>query len=602
MKYVIRLLPVLLALFTLSACDTPADVRVGGTPVNGGSGSLDPDDDFNIVAYFYTDRPVSNLRYICTRSGTLPIVGKTNNNGSFVCPRDRRVSFYVGEPAGLKLGDVDLKIYGNRAPVADDGSDDGEADARENVTITPSTLYGSAADYSKNEVANIFQLLRLIDTSTGAEPQDRIIISDEMHAMFNSFATTVSLSVTPDDFFAYIGPIVAAANSASITLRSGGVALSPPDPNLKTLVNRSLVAARAGLYRYVPPIQGFERSGAAVTRAFNASMGLLVGRNGQASGMGYSWVKTLGVGDVFETMTLTPGGGVLANGTLNNLTFTSAINDPLMVTGRFVNDLLLAASTLLDPTDTTNYKIPYTYTFNGSDVGKFTQGAISDNLTVYRQFESLPDIDLDALGGALVLPREFGVLYQDYPDGSLVTDAQRANTTSYGGANKTLRFRILPNGDIVSVTTGRECETVSDDNGQYRHPDSTPESLIGQVGGIFQDSGKRYITFMLAVYDPAHPDFGFQLGTPALDGAALDPVVISLDSAPIQLLNKFCDPDLTDCDRYVEWFNSDVFYAQVAAPLIASNGTIPDVESGQAYLRKPGYMGRISGFTAFSCP
>lgn len=612
MKYVFQSLLVMLALGVLAGCDVAADVRIGGDPVNGGGGSLDPENDFNIVAYFYTDRPVTNLRYICSKSGALPISGKTDINGSFVCPRDRRVSFLVGEPNGLKLGDVDLEIYGKRAPVADDGSDNGEADARENVTITPSTLYGSVADYDTNEVANIFQLLRLLDTSSGSSAQDIIEISDAVHTMLASapgLGSGIDLSLNPDTFVtSYANQsspsanlILSGATAAGINLRTGGVALNPPSTYLKPLVNKALLASRAGFYRYAPPIQGYYPEPPATTQDFfTGSLGMLMGRNGQTTGIGYSWVIKSG-GTTFETMTLNSGAGILADGALSDVVFSSAVNDDFSVSGRFVNDRLLADSRLLDPSDAANYKIPYTYAFNGNDVGSFIQGLVEDTLTVYRQFESLPDVDLDLLDGAGALPREFGLVYLDYPDGSQATDAQRSDS-EYGddGSEKFLRFRMLPNGDIVSVASGYECTNVVDDgNGRYRRDDSTPESLIGQIGGVFVENSKVYTTFMLAIFDPAMGEhFGFQLGTPALDGVALDPVVV--DNAGL-LFNKFCDPALADCDRYLEWFNSDVFYA-VVEPIIETGGSLPGTNTDQEVLRKPDYFGRVLDFIEFTCP
>lgn len=622
MKYVSSTALATLLLFALQGCDIAADVRIGGTPVNSGGNPLDPEDDFNIQAYFYTDRPVEGLRFVCTGSAMTPVSGKTDENGGFVCPRASRATFYVGDPNGLSLGAVDLKIFGNRAPVADDGSNSGEADARENVAITPLTLYGTtwsstvgcSPDPRYCQVANVFQLLYLLDTSVaGANRQDRLIVSPAMHAAISSFAPSMVLNQTPDNFKASYELLIAdAASDAGITLRSGGVGLNP-SAALPDLVKRSVRAQRAGLYRFAPPILGFDNADVtAVTYAFRGTMAMLVGRNGQTSGIGYSWETDFLLSQhYFDTMSLTPGSGATLDpgGLLTNIVFTSAENGDFTVTGRMVNDRLFGDVSLLDPANSANYRIPYTYGYSTADVGEFTEGLIQDHVTLYRQLEGLPDVEMDLLDPGY-LPREFGLLYQDYPDGTLVTDVQRADLTGYGGVAKPLRFRILPNGDIVSVTYGYNCDQpgfseVTDVAGQYQRGDGTHEAVIGQVGSVFEtvtgSLRKRYMTIALAVYDPTHADHGFQFGTAALDGVALDPVVIDIDNVNgPQLLNKFCDPAVADCDGYLEWFNTIRFYEDVVEFLVVND--LPQNDPAAAtYLRKPGYFGRVSGFQEF-CP
>lgn len=622
MKYVSITALATMLMLALQGCDIAADVRISGAPINSGGNPLNPDDDFNIRAYFYTDRPVEGLRFTCTGSAMTPVVGATDENGSFVCPRASRVTFYVGDPNQLSLGSVDLKIFGNRAPVADDGSDDGEADARENVAITPLTLYGTtyttttgcSPDPRYCQVSNVFQVLHLLDTSSaGAQSQDRLIVSPAIHAAISSFAPSIVLNQTPDNFIiSYRGLIDNAATGAGITLRSGGLALNPSSA-LPELVARSVRAQRAGLYRFAPPILGFDPPNATTpSSAFRGTMAMLVGRNGQTSGIGYSWeTDFLTTQHYFDTMSLTPGAGATIdpNGLLTNIVFTSAENGDFTVTGRMVNDRLFGDISLLDPANTSNYRIPYTYAYSTADVGQFTEGLIQDHVTLYRQLEGLPDVELDLLEAGY-LPREFGLLYQDYPDGTLVTDVQRANLGGYGGTPRPLRFRILPNGDIVSVTPGYNCSEpgfseVEDVNGQYQRADGTPEAVVGQVGSVFEvvtgPDHKRYMTIALAVYDPNHPDYGFQFGTAALDGVALDPVVIDIDNgvAP-QLLNKYCDPAVADCQGYLEWFNTIRFYEDVIEFLVIND--LPQNDpAAETYLRKPGYFGRVSGFQEF-CP
>lgn len=633
MKYVSITALATLLMLALQGCDIAADVQISGAPVNSGGNPLDPDDDFNIRAFFYTDRPVEGLRFRCTGTAMTPVSGTTDADGAFVCPRASRVTFYVGDPGELSLGSVDLKIFGNRAPVADDGSTDGEADARENVAITPLTLYGTtytttvgcSPDPRYCQVSNVFQLLHLLDTSAaGAHKQDRLVISPAMHTAISSLAPSIVLNQPPDNFItSYSGSptnfILEAATDDGITLRSGGVALNPSS-ELPDLVKGSVLAQRAGLYRFAPPILGFDSPDVtAVTFGFRGTMAMLVGRNGQASGIGYSWETDFLAGQhYFDTMSLTPGAGATIDpdGLLTNIVFTSAQNGDFTVTGRMVNDRLFGDVSLLDPANTDNYRIPYTYNYSATDVGEFEEGVIKDHVTLYRQLESLPDVELDPLDPGY-LPREFGLLYQDYPDGARVTDVQRADLLGYGGVAKPLRFRILPNGDIVSVTYGYNCDQpdfseVVDVDGQYRRADGTPEAVIGQVGSVFETvttSGgsqihKRYITIALAVYDPTHADYGFQFGTPALDGVALDPVVIDVNNTNgPQLLNKYCDPAVADCTGYLEWFNTIRFYEDVVEFLVINDlDELPQTDPAvDAYLRKPGYFGRVSDFVEF-CP
>ncbi|MFZ5722980.1 MAG: hypothetical protein ACOY33_04905 [Pseudomonadota bacterium] len=612
MKYGVKFGWLLLAALALPGCDVAGKANIGN-PINTDP-NLDPEDDGNIVAFFYTDRPVSGLVYVCSKSGARVIVSKTDENGSFVCPRDRRVTFYVGEPAQLKLGYVDLEIFGRRAPVSDDPDVEGEADARERVTITPSTLYGTTADSSNQIVANIFQLLYLLDTSSGSEPQDRIVLSEALHEAFSPLANQVRLDLTPGVFVASYETAIASLNghvlsttgcsgcppAEVVDLRSNGVALDTPE--LYALVDRALLAVRAGVYRYVPFV--FDISGAFT---FQGTLGMMVGRNGQITGMGSYWESDFSVPGSplfdFEVMTLDPGAVIYANGLLgadpaSGILFHSTQGDPFAVTGRLVNDRLSAAASELDHNRT--YKIPDTYDFSSLDIGEFTAGTadkFQETLTVYRQLESQPDVDHDLLGGAY-LPREFGVLYRDYPDGIAVDDTDRLDPGYVASRpEKQLRFRILANGDIVSDVDA-DCTDVADDNGTYKDADGTVESVIGQSGTIFESGSKTYMTISLAVFDQAHEAFGFQLGLSALDGVNLDQVVI--DVATGDLLNKRCDPEVGDCDRPIEWFNTDVFYRDVYKVLVESTGSTPD-HSPETALMKPDYYGRVTGFAEL-CP
>lgn len=611
MKYV-SMIALALLVFSLQGCDTTAETNIGGDALNQPDNDLDPDDDFNIVAYFYTDRPVVGLQYSCTRSGTIPITGETDAKGSFVCPRDRRVTFSVGTPNHLQLGSVDLEIYGKRAPLASDGSDNGEADARENVTITPSTLHGSTADSDNDLVANIFQLLYLLDVSTapatGVAKQDVLLLTPEVHAMFSPLAGTVVLDQNVNDFTVYAGAIKGAAENSAppLELRSEGIALNPGSESseLSLLVDGALVAVRAGLYRVVSML-GYEYDGNTAQKRFNGSLGMLVGRNGQSTGMGYSWITDFSPPNANYFATMAMSSGTLdADGLLDNIVFGS-LNGDVRIDGRMVNDRLYAAVGLLDPAVDANYKIPYTYSPSSADVGVFTTGAIEDELSMYRQFETQPDVDLGNLP-ADYLPREFGLGYRDYPDGTQVTDVQR-DDPGYGGDLRLLRFRVLANGDIVSVTEGYQCDQpdfseVSDVAGQYQRADGQQEAVIGQAGSVFTSAGRSYMSILLAIYDPTHPDYGFQFGTPALDGVNLDPVVIDVLAA--ELYNKYCDPAVPDCNRYLEWFNTSVFYEDIVGPLILDAGAIPDPDTANELLRKPDYYGRVVDlvdFTAESC-
>lgn len=600
-------------LVALPGCGVAPEERLADDDPINGNPDLDPDDPENIVAFFYTDRPVSGLIVACRKAAAFPILTETDGDGSFVCPRDRRATFYVGEPTSerfLELGHVDLEIYGRLAPV--DDPENREADARERVTITPSTLVGTTADSSHDRVANMFQLLYMLDSSGGSELQDRIVLNGAVHEAFSIFVDpAVDLSKDSDIFgLTYDNDILAmdgyqetdtsTPTTVHLRNRQPDDSLALDSGPLLALVDRSLRAARAGLYGYVPfPLDDNDDN----TQTLVASAGILVGRNGQTSGMGFYWIVDHPSGSAstnsVEIMTLDSGAQIAPNGRFEAVSFHTADNDDFTIQGRLVNDRLYGAVADLDTTQ--NYKIPDTYPLSSLDVGEFLAGSgdFKAQMTMYRSVESLPDVDHDHLNG-FPLPRDYGVLYKAYPDGLMVTDAQR-NDPAYltSQSAKQLRFRILANGDIVS-DADEDCEDVADDNGTYKDEGGQVEAVIGQVGPVFEvgeaPQAKSYITMSLAVYDQTQSAFGYQLGLPPLDGPTLDPVVIDVSATPVRLLNKRCDPEAASCSEPIEWFDTNVYYSDSFAPFVVATGNIPNQATAQAYFRKDNYYGQVTGF------
>lgn len=626
MKYRVctRLLAVAVLAILGSGCDIAADVSIGD-PINGGPANLDPDDPANIRAYFYAGRPVVGLRYSCARAAAVPITGVTGSDGDFVCPRDRRVSFFVGDPEELKLGEVDLKIFGEVAPGEDN------LDSRANVTITPATLLGTTVDGSDVRLANIYNLLatfNLVPLDADENPlaldrQDKIILVDPLRyadfevdpeslhkALSDRDVALLDLDTDVASFAGAIDDLAVPIHALSyIELRLAGV---PLDTNqARDAATAGTLGARAGLYIYTPTIFDIDASG---DITMQGSFGLLVGRLGHTTGLGYYWTtdssNDAAVVNEFEHMALQPGTGLAADGTLrDDFTFATDGGDGFTVSGTLVNDVLYSSVSLLD--SVTNNKIPHTYDPTSEHLGEFV--SLDDRFSGNAQLakvpsvELLPDIDLDVIPES-TLPAFIRIEYKYYPDGAAVTGAQRAEALAAANepvypacsasryttcvAAKTIDINILPNGDIVSDLDG-DCALASDAGNYYEDADGDREYLVGQAGSAFLQGGVSYLTLFVSVLDPDHPAYGLQIGVqqPFDSPAYLPPMVY--DTADGLLRNKLCDPEEGACDQPIEVMNTIGFYQEVFRPVVLASGGAP-VEDNDDLFRKPNYFGLVT--------
>lgn len=631
MKYRVctRLLSLALLAILGSGCDIAADVDIGD-PINGGPANLDPDDPANIRAYFYAGRPVVGLRYSCARAAAVPITGVTGSDGDFVCPRDRRVSFFVGDPDELKLGEVDLKIFGEIAPGEDN------LDSRANVTITPATLLGTnvdgadVTDVSDRRVANIYNLLasfNLVPLDADENPlvldrQDKIILVDplrfadfevdpqSLHKALSDAGVALLDLDNESTFISAIRDMATEIEALSyIQLRLAGSVLEFSDAS--SLAEKSIRAARAGLYIYTPTLFDTDDSG---DFTMQASFGILVGRLGHTTGLGYYWTtdgsNESAVINEFEHMALQSDTGFAADGTLrDDFTFATDGGEGITITGSLVNDILYSAQGLLD--FETNNKIPHTYEVSSDDLGSFV--SLDDRFEAQAQLarvpsvELLPDVDLDVLPET-TLPAFIRIAYKYYPDGAAVTDTQRAQALDAANelvyppcsasryttcvASRILDINVLPNGDIVSDMDG-DCEPVSDAGAYYEDADGDREYLVGQAGSAFLQGGVGYLTLLVSVLDPDHPDYGLQIGVqqPFDSPKPLSPVV--LDTTDGILRNKVCDPEDGVCDEPIEVINTIGFYQEVFRPVVLASGG-PPVEENDDLFRKPNYFGLVT--------
>ncbi|MFZ5699113.1 MAG: hypothetical protein ACOY9J_10445 [Pseudomonadota bacterium] len=579
-------------LLGLAGCDIAPDARLGD-PINSGAGGadgsqLDPNADGNIAVFFYLDRPVVGLRFSCTSSGALPIItGQTDGNGRLVCPRRARLAFFIGDPAELKLGEVDLGIFGR----------EGEADARNYVTVTPATLAGTLADSNNAVVTNTFNLLTTLDAGTGGGRQAVIHITDAVHTAFSPHANSLALDAPVIGFDSALETIALAIHAETAnSLRNGGLALT--DVQARVLADTSILRARSGMYR---SLGGMSDTNDFITSlGFSGKVIFSVARSGRVAGIAQftridNGVQPPGfaleIGPLVDDSRLLPDGR-LVHGTAAaaGLRWLSAANDDLLLTGRLVNDWLFGNIENLDPEQ--NHRVPSNYVFSSTDLGYFRVNGnqFEGETSVYASALNTPGIELDELP-AEFLPRTIGLKYRGYPDGEKVTDAQRASSTYLNAETEhELFFRILADGDIVS-DVDRDCEDISLVGNQLRDASSTQEFYVGHVGAIFKDDeGNPYITMILAIYEPGHPQYGFTLGAPALGRSTLDSVVYDVNRG--ELRSKNCDPKDDPCTEPVEWFD-DVFYIrEVLKPILAQG--ITDVEDADLYFRDPGYYGQIT--------
>ncbi len=580
-------------LLGLAGCDIAPDARLGD-PINSGAGgtdgsNLDPDSDSgeNIAVFFYLDRPVVGLRFSCTSSGALPIIGHTDSNGRLVCPRTAKLAFFLGDPDELKLGEVDLGIFGHA----------GEADARNYVTVTPATLAGTVADSNNFAVTNTFNLLTTLDAGESGGRQAVINITDAVHTAFSPYAGTIELDSPPIGFGFALETITLAINAETgSSLRSGGIALTGAQAS--ALADASILRARSGMYRSLSAMSDADNF--ITTLGFSGKVIFSVARSGRAAGIALFTRIDNGVnpsgfelemGSLVDDSRLTPDGRLVHGAAADpGLLWVSASSDDLLLTGRLVNDWLFGNIENLDPEQ--NHRVPSNYVFSSNDLGYFrvNNNQFEGATSVYASALNTPDIELDELP-AEFLPRTIGLKYRGYPDGEKVTDAQRASSTYLDGQiEHELFFRILADGDIVS-DVDRDCENLSLVGNQWQDAGSTPEFYIGHVGAIFKDdAGNPYITMILAIYEPDHPQYGFTLGAPAMGRDSLGSVVYDVNRG--ELRSKSCNPKDDPCTTPVEWFSDSFYITEVLKPIRAQG--ITEASDADPYYRNPGYYGQIT--------
>ncbi len=597
----------------LSGCDIPADIRLTGDPINapGDGEDLDPALPANIAAYFYAGRPVDGLIVVCGVSGQPLVIGKTNVDGRFVCPRAATATFHVGVAGEntLSLGSVALDIFGKSE----------DADRRNNVTITPSTLYGTATDGDRNEVTNVFNLLTSLDTGVNraGKSQPTIILTGEVHAALVAAPEfgALDLAGTSANFATALETLInriidtAALADPVVNLDLVLADARPADPVLSSaealaLANASLWRARAGLYRS----STLARDSTA-NSIFFVTTSMMVGNNGIPAGFaitdeifaGGAQTSTLLTMDTSTSTSTAPR--ILVDGTLENIFFaTSGPGGSLLgITGSLINDAVYGQPRLCNP-DSPNHRVPLAYCtassaddgFSILDYGKFesVSNAYTGDFYLGRVAESLPDIDLDLLP-ANHLPRTFEMSFSRYTDVSraefldAALEGVSADKTDFGllaSPPQTLRYTLLPNGDIVSDVDA-DCAAVDLVDGRYHDLNgNTTEFLIGRVGVIFTaetpsaipdeaPTTETYLDLQLSVMDEGHPQYGFAVGYPTLV-RPIFPMVLKLSTD--ELLPKIASCQAGTCTEKIEWFNDYVYFRDVYLPDVASSDETAD--------------------------
>lgn len=590
MKYSAYLSALLFTLLVLGGCDIAPEQTIAGTPVNLPETDLDPDDAQNIAAYFYLDKPVVGLNYSCEGATALPINGKTDSEGRFVCPRSTTAAFYVGTlTERLWLGGVKLGIFG----LADD------EDRLNHVAITPSTLYGTTADASRNELPNIFNLLTALDLG-GADARPKISLAQQdvdVNEYVAPYVASLNLLSSPNAFAVSAEPMLRAlVDEHGIDLINGGHMLT--DSAVIELTNRALRQARTGIYRNAAPLTATDAVG---SRTATNTIQLMVGRDGSVTGLGSALVLSgtneATVSFAYKMLSMDPGASLSADGVLSGFSFRSTDNQVMTLSGRMVNDVLYGTAAQLDSNQ--NAGIPLQYVYDEADVGQFVYDDLpAGDATVYRSAFRLPDVPLELFGvdgtsdysPGTYLPLDFAIFYQGYVDGMLTDEEDRddpANVVDHAP----LLFRVRADGDIVSDLDGDCSEVSAVGGGELRDVGGQREYLIGQVGSVFEaDDGVVYMTFLLAVYETGHPLWGFTFGTASLF-TELVPVVLNTQTG--ELRSKRCPPGET-CTERLEWANDAIFGEQVYGVDLA-NGAAPesDPERDNDLYRRSDYLGKI---------
>lgn len=593
MKYCAYLFAGLLPLLLLGGCDIAPQKRIGGDPVNTPDTDLDPDLDDNIAAYFYLDRPVVGLRYSCQGITSIPIVGKTDVDGRFVCPRRARAKFFVGTDLQLLwLGEVDLRIYG----------EPGGETTLNRVVITPSTLYGTIADSSRNEVTNIFNLLTALDLG-GFEARSKIYLANDgldVNGYVAPFLQDLNLLSSPNAFAVAAEPMLQALREdpdVGVRLVNGGQMYQ--EEVAMFLTDAALRRARAGVYRNASPVNANDP---ASRRSATTSMQILAGRSGVVTGLASALVVT-GTADTLaaislQPLVLQPDAAIAADGLLSNLLFESESGMPMTLTGRLVNDWVYGSDEQLDPQQ--NVVIPGDYLLSLADIGEtVVDEVLKGAATLYRAASSLPDVPLELFepdgtsdrSPGNYLPLDFAIFYKGYANGSASTEAQRDDAALLVD-QPPLLFRIRADGDIVSDVNG-DCSDVNPVSGELRDESGQREYLIGQVGSVFKaDDDIVYMTLLFAVYDPGHPAYGFTFGTTSLF-TSLTPVVLNTRTG--ELRSKLCPPD-AECTERLQWMNDVVFAREVyGVDLANGNPPVDDPDRDDRLYQRGDYIGKVTG-------
>lgn len=651
MKYATRL-PVScmsgLLLLALAGCDVAPEYRLTQTPVGAPSSStLDPDSSANITAYFYagamtdTDTypavPVEGLHFYCKQSGYIKASGSTDENGEFVCPRTTTASFYIGDPTKgiMQLGAVDLSIFGS----------EGDTSARNRVTITPGSLYGTATDARRKEVANLFNLFASLDAmvSRTGRYQQTVVLPDTVQATLATMPELQTLSLTSSVAqFARDLRVMVNRLQAEPTVELRLATLRPAAPVLdslevEVLADSTLLRARSGLYRTAGPVTDVETL---PDRKFSMISAFRVESSGQVGGYIESYElfeanpRICGLDSssnprhciVLDVLRSNPGGSVAADGKLTSILFGSP-SELVSFNGSFVNDYVFGAPRLCNASSE-NTLVPATYCrtpaaqggYELADRGDFDTPYYTGDLYLSRVAETLPDIDLDLLQRDY-LPRTFEMTLARYSDigWSEFNDGDNADPDSDKDAfgplevlPGNLRYTLMPNGDIVSDIDG-DCSDLRLAGGFYRDVSGdTREYVLGRIGNVFQvnlneddqpEDNRSYLTLHFSVLDEEMGTFfGLNIGFTALH-RNLYPVTLAQKDGV--LASKRCDPRSSAvCKDVLEWFNDinyfeDVYDKQVQ--LLADGVAQTDSRYNDIY-KAALYYGQITGNTEVSVP
>jgi len=594
------LMMVLLLVTLVTGCDIAPTERINQDDVLGepNPGNLDPALDANLTAYFYAGKPVYGLLYSCSRNDFVEYSGSTDENGMFVCPRDTRANFYVGvaRSGTIKLGQIDLNVFGSESSLT----------RRNNVVITPGTLYGTHVDGSRREIVNIFNLLYSLDASRNDVRRQHVIElrPDIMNAIVGQEAFQDLLAGggvrdrLTSRFTANLTILVEslAELRSQLTLEQAAPGSAPlGETQAEAIANTALRASRAGLYR--TPASGFVD--ALPSQIFYAKADMLVGRDGSITGLAYSEERVPGGSTFKQPLPITGVATVDQLGVLDGIVFGSGA-DAISVFGTIINNSVWGESRLCN-VDSPNEHIPDIYCTSQASSGGFTVGD-AGRFSTPRGFEgeavflqpvaALPDIDLDNLPPAMQFPVTYELTFSKYPAieaadyYSLSYDEVGEDKAAFGSPlivldddpEQKLRYTLMANGDIVS-DDDRDCADLTLVGNSYRDADGDEEFVIGRVGSIFTrrittGSGDAalvetdsFVDLYINVLTPGHSHFGLTLGIDSLFRSGLHEMVLQLSPAPgrnHKLRSKSCDPTSTTvCNHKIEWFNNVRFWNDV---------------------------------------